>query len=366
MTAPDGTTESSRRSSPRSWLRSAFAGCATGLVVAVLLEMVHVTAGGNFHAVLPGRVYRTAQPSPEHLEYLIQAYGIRTVINLRGCCNPFPWYLDECRVSQRNDVAQEDICFSAGRLPSAPEVRRLVEALDRCEYPIVFHCQRGADRTGLASAVALLLQNGVGYAEARRQLGLRYGHLALGRPSNLDWFFSLYTVWLREQGLTHSPAAFRRWIAAGYCAGPCRCRLEWLEPAPVLARHRPVAVHLRAHNTSRQIWHLQPDSEAGIHLAFHVYDDHYRHKGSGRAGLFAADVPPGGSIDLTLVLPSLERPGKYYLLADMVDEQQCFFYQTGSEPLVQELEVREQETAPGVQRGPPGPAGLANELAAGR
>ncbi|HJT77301.1 MAG TPA: hypothetical protein VJ739_08870, partial [Gemmataceae bacterium] len=79
-----------------------------------------------------------------------------------------------------------------------------------------------------------------------------------------------------------------------------------------------------------------------------------------RAGLFAADVPPGGSIDLTLPLPALPRPGRYHLLVDMMHEQQCAFYQTGSEPLEEELEVRAQETASGVQRRPAGVPGVAH------
>ena len=79
------------------------------------------------------------------------------------------------------DVCQEDLCFSAGRLPAVAEMRRLVEVLDRSERPLLFHCQRGTDRTGLASAVALLLLTDRPYDEARRQLGLRYGHVALRR-----------------------------------------------------------------------------------------------------------------------------------------------------------------------------------------
>src|SRR5262249_59889867 len=96
------------------------------------------------------------------LERLIQAYGIRTVVNLRGSCLGFDWYRDECRVTHALDVCQEDVCFSAGRLPSTHEVRRLLEVVERSEPPLLLHCQRGADRTGLASAVVLLLQTDVG------------------------------------------------------------------------------------------------------------------------------------------------------------------------------------------------------------
>jgi hypothetical protein len=341
-------------------------GCAAGALLAVAFETVRIVFLGNVHAVVPGRVYRCSQPSPARLERLIQAYGVRTVINLRGCCNPFPWYLDECRAVARLDADQEDVCFSAGRLPPVQEVRRLIEVLDRCRYPILFHCQRGADRTGLTAAIVLLLQTDTSLAEARRQLGLRYGHLALGRPANLDCFLDLYAGWLRRQGLEHSPAVFRRWVEQDYCPGPCRCTLEWLDPPSPLPRGRPVARRVRVHNTSPETWHLSPDTEAGIHLTCTLTDERLHYRWMGRAGLFRAEVPPGGTIDLTLALPALNRPGHYHVLVDMIDEQQCCFYQTGSEPLVEELDVREQETAPGLQRGPAGPAGLADQLAPGR
>src|SRR5262249_32659463 len=115
----------------RGMLRMALYGCALGAVLAVAAEASRVMLGHNFHAVIPGRVYRCAQLSGGALRQVIRARGIRTVINLRGCCDPFPWYLEECRATHDLDVAQEDICFSAGRLPAVHELRRLVEVLDR-------------------------------------------------------------------------------------------------------------------------------------------------------------------------------------------------------------------------------------------
>jgi hypothetical protein len=363
MVGPNAPAEPPRRT---HWLPAVLRGCAAGAFLVVVFETVRIVCLGNVHAVVPGRVYRCSQPSPAGLERLIRAYGVRTVINLRGGCNPFPWYLDESRVIARLDADQEDVCFSAGRLPPVLEVRRLVKTLDRCRYPILFHCQRGADRTGLTAAIVLLLQTDASLAQARWQLGLRYGHIALGRPANLDWFLDLYAGWLRRQGLEHSPAAFRRWVEQDYCPGPCRCTLEWLDPPGPLPRGRPVARRVRAHNTSPETWHLCPDTGAGIHLTFTITDERFHYHAVGRAGLFRAEVPPGGSIDLTLALPAVNRPGRYHLLVDMIDEQQCCFYQTGSEPLEEELEVREQETAPALQPGPGGRAGLADQLAPGR
>ncbi len=312
----------------------------TGLALALGLEAAYVLVGPNFHAVEPGRVYRGAQPSPERLANLVRAYRVRTVITLRGYCAPLPWYVEQARVTHALDVAQEDVCFSAGHLPASQELRRLVEVLDRCEYPIYFHCHRGCDRTGLASAVYQLLHTGATPAEARAQLGLRYGHLPLGRPRYLDVFFDLYAGWLRGQGLEHTPAAFRRWAAEGYSPAACCCELEPLDAPTTVAAGEPFAFRVRARNTSDRAWRLRPENNAGFHLSFHLYDAYGQHRADGRAGLFEGEVAPGASIELALTVPGVRPPGRYKLVVDMVEEQHCYFHQAGSEPLLWELEVR--------------------------
>ena len=41
------------------------------------------TAGSNFHEVVPGRIYRSATPSPENLEKYRRKFGIKTWLDLR-------------------------------------------------------------------------------------------------------------------------------------------------------------------------------------------------------------------------------------------------------------------------------------------
>jgi len=327
----------------RLWrtLRIVFSGMALGLLLAAGGEVGRVLLGTNFHTVLPGQVYRCAQLSAGDLEPIIRAYNIRTVVNLRGACAPIPWYMEECRLTHRLNVAQEDICFSAGRLPPATELRRLVEVFDRSERPLLLHCRRGADRTGLASAIVLLLKTDVGLDRACRQLGLRYGHVALGRPAYLDRFFTLYRGWLQRQGRAHSPETFREWVQHGYCAGECQCLVEPIDWAGWVPRGRASALRMRVRNVGRKTWHFQPEVNAGFHLRYVLWDALDQQVAAGRAGLFHEDVAPGETIELSLAVPPLKKAGKYRLMVDMADEPHCWFYQLGSEPLERELEVRE-------------------------
>jgi hypothetical protein len=327
---------------PGPWRRLVQTGLAAGALAAAGWAL-YVLAGPNFHTVIPGAVYRTAQPSGPRLERLVRTYGIRTVVNLRGCCDPLPWYLEQCAVTNRLGLSQEDIPFSANRLPSVHAVRQLVEVLERSEFPILFHCHKGADRSGLASAIALLLASDTPLPAARAQVGLRFGHISLGRTGWIDAFFDLYADWLAGRGWEHTPARFRRWAVQEYCPDCCRCAFE--VPPPVLSPLRVLpglsfAFGVRCRNTSVRPWRMRPDRNAGVHAAFTLLDFRGRIVSDGRAGLFEATVAPGDSIDLTLAVHAPLTPGRYTLRVDMVDEQHAYFMQTGSEPLSWDVEVR--------------------------
>lgn len=324
----------------RPWRRGLLCVCAGSFALAIAVEAGRVLLGNNLHAVIPGRVYRCSQQSPEELEQLIRTYGIRTVINLRGCCPTSSWYLDECRVTHALDVAQEDVAFSAGRFPPTHEMRRLVEVIDRTAYPVLIHCRQGADRTGLAAAALLLLQPDLSFAQARRQLSLRFGHIALGRPGNLDRYLDLYAAWLAERGLSHSSSTFRHWLAADSCPGDYRCVIEPLSFPDSVPMSKPFALHIRAHNTGSAAWRFQPETHAGIHASCFLQNAEGRTVHVERAGLFDAEVLPGQSIDLTLAFPPIGPAGSYRLLVDMIDEPHCIFFQAGSEPLDCTLTVR--------------------------
>ena len=135
------------------WRRSAVRGFLLGLVLAFICEIIHVLAASNAHTVVPGRAYRSAQLSPADLRSRVETNGIRTVVNLRGFCLLSDWYFDECRTTHDLNISQEDITFSANRLPSPFEVRRLIEVLDNSEYTVLLQCRQGSDRNGLASAM---------------------------------------------------------------------------------------------------------------------------------------------------------------------------------------------------------------------
>ncbi len=314
------------------------AWCAVaGLGLAASAEVFTVLIGRNFHTLIPGRVYRCAQPSPNDIQHYVAKYGIKTVVNLRGCCANMDWYVSEGKATAGANLAQEDITLSAGRLPAPRELQRLVEVLDRAAYPILIHCRRGVDRTGLTSVVAKLLFENATLAVARAELSLRHGHVSLGRTVAMLRFFDLYETWLAETKCNHAPAAFRQFVATGYAPGPARACLQIAE-LPSIHAGQPTAIQVRARNDSAQAWQLRPGTGSGVHLKFTVTDPVGTLVQQGFAGLFRHEVPRGGSVDLTLVLGGLPS-GQYTLTAVFHVVPDVSFAQRGSEPLVQEIEV---------------------------
>lgn len=294
------------------------------VIAAFVAETVRVLAFLNLHTVVEGRVYRSAQPGADDLRKLVDQYGIRTVINLRGMARDgdpnAKWYFTEAGANHDLNISQEDITLSAGRLPPPDELRRLIDVLDHTEYPIIFHCKSGADRTGLTATIVRLLYTDDTLGAARIQLLPRYGHFRFGRTAAIDQFFDLYEQWLDDQQAEHRPELFRRWATEVYTPGPAQSELVWLDKVPnPIPANEGFSVRLRAINRSNVAWELKPGDQAGIHLAYVVASGPTVAAYRGKAGLFHATIPPGGHVDLTLAVPPLKEPGTYALAAELID-----------------------------------------------
>ena len=149
-----------------------------GLLAVVLGYVVLAAVTGNFHPVVAGEVYRSAQPSGPTLARYQKDHGIRTVINLRGENASSAWYQDEIATSGRLGIRHIDFRMSARRGLTKKQAWRLIEIMQRAPKPLLIHCESGADRTGLASALYVAAVERLGERAAEAQLSLRYGHIA--------------------------------------------------------------------------------------------------------------------------------------------------------------------------------------------
>ena len=131
---------------------------------------------GNFRPIEPGVIYRSGQLSGPQFADRIEENGIRTIINLRGDNTGQPWYEAEVKASKAAGVYHVDFPLSAGRELTDDQVTHLTGLLRDSPRPVLIHCEAGADRSGVASALYKLLVAKRPTQEASEQLSFRYGH----------------------------------------------------------------------------------------------------------------------------------------------------------------------------------------------
>lgn len=152
----------------------------------------------NLHAVVDGVLYRSAQPSAADIAQYQKTHGIKTIINLRGENRGSPWYDAEIAEAKLLGITHVDFRMSAKRELTQAEAANLIAILDRAEKPVLIHCNAGADRSGLASALYMAAVAKLGEDAAERQISIRYGHISLPISSTyaMDRTFEALEPWL--------------------------------------------------------------------------------------------------------------------------------------------------------------------------
>lgn len=327
---------------------------------ALLAALVLAGAGGyvlvvrygldNFHAIVEGQVYRSAQPDPRDLRKWVSRYGLKTVINLRGKSDSPP-YRSEREVLASAAVRLIDIRFTADRLPSAWQLRELIAALEQAERPLLLHCRDGIDRTGMASVIAAMAVGGQDYAAARGQLSWKY----LGRGAadgGVTELFTAYEAYCdRRRAGTGAWKAFRDWALTVY--HPYYYLIDIAAPKTVRARPDevidfPVTLTNRSDQTI-------PAGREGLSFELVTFRGRRTTSWPETGSLVGPvtylpkrDIPPGATIEVIhrVALPS--TPGRYVFHLDVYarDERQTLFVYEGSPVFTCEATVDGADTPP--------------------
>ena len=212
-----------------------------GVAAVVLAGVLYVAwdqAHHNFGVVQPGRIYRSGQMPASSLGRAIRDHQIKTVLNLRGS-NKDDWYTTERRATLDAGATQVDIAMSSCIWMSRAQLRTVVRMLDTAEYPMLIHCQWGAERTGLVSAFAELLRPGSTLEAARAQFSILYLFARINDGKIMAEHLDQYEGWLAAKGWTHEPAHFRAWVEEGY-RPQLPNREQWpYDPYPLVVISRP-------------------------------------------------------------------------------------------------------------------------------
>ncbi|MCK0096445.1 tyrosine-protein phosphatase [Yoonia sp. F2084L] len=162
----------------------------------------------NFDKVADG-VYRSNQPDPKRFEAYAKM-GIKAVLNLRGV-EKQPHYLFEEESCAALGMTLVTIKMTARRAPKVQALLDLMDAFETIERPFLMHCKSGADRTGLAAILYLMVHEGKTLDQARAHLSFRYLHIRRTATGILDHFCDVYAARNAQ-----SPIAILDWIKTEY------------------------------------------------------------------------------------------------------------------------------------------------------
>lgn len=164
----------------------------------------------NFEEFAPG-AHRSNHPDHKRFERYAKL-GIKTVLNLRGRAKQ-PHYLFEEESCRQLGLELITVHMGARRAPLKHTLIKLIRVFEEIERPFLMHCKSGADRTGLAAALYLMVQEDRPLEEARKQLSFRYLHIRRISTGILDHFLDVYAARNAQD-----PIDIRDWIATEYDA----------------------------------------------------------------------------------------------------------------------------------------------------
>ena len=173
------------------WCQRIVGGIGIGTVALIgYLAVLHYS--GNFHAIVDGELYRSAQVKGEQLAEYTQKVGLKSVLNLRGASPGSDWYMEETSESARLGLVHADFALSASRQVTNEEAAELIALMRDLPKPLLIHCKHGSDRTGLVAALYMAAIAGQDEDTAEAQLSLYFGHfsvpyLSAAYPMDESW-----------------------------------------------------------------------------------------------------------------------------------------------------------------------------------
>jgi len=158
------------------------------------LYLAVIQLDGNFNTVVPGELYRSAQPTAARIADYQQSYGIKTIVNLRGENPGSDWYDAEVAEAKKLGIAHVNFRMSARREMTTEQFTQVIDLLQKAEKPILVHCKSGSDRSGLVSALYVAAIARLGEKAAESQISFRYGHIpfSFSAPYAMDRSFEAF------------------------------------------------------------------------------------------------------------------------------------------------------------------------------
>lgn len=105
---------------------------------------------GNLHRI-NDTLYRSEQPTDAGMKNLKEKLGIKTIINLRA-------FHSDASAAAKNGLLNEELSVKTWHIEDEDVVRVLRILKHKENGPFLIHCQHGADRTGVMSAMYRIVE----------------------------------------------------------------------------------------------------------------------------------------------------------------------------------------------------------------
>lgn len=147
----------------------------------------------NLHTVEEGRVYRTGRLPLVSFEEMLSRLGIRALLRVVCLQRRNREYFKKAEaISRSKGVQNFNISLKHNHFPDKQRLSMILDVFDKTEYPLLIMCWRGADRSGLVSALYKMYRN-YPRDEVTKELSFfPYGHLWFLHPRYHTFLKYLY------------------------------------------------------------------------------------------------------------------------------------------------------------------------------
>lgn len=176
------------------------------LLLVIGIYLLGLYLSGNVHIVLPNQVIRTAQLSRPQLKKVVEKNHIQTILDLA----PTATYQQEEAWAKQHHIVYDYLPLKAKGSCPPNKLQTLTHILMTAKQPLLIHCKSGSDRTGLASAVMLILHNAPIHQVKTQIAYVRYGILSpqsTGRVTLIPYF-----QWLKHHHWQTSRQHYLAWL----------------------------------------------------------------------------------------------------------------------------------------------------------
>lgn len=179
-------------------------------------SIAYILNKNNFHEIVPSKVYRSGELRNDKLIENIKKYNIKTIIDLRkGSDHNKRTELREENIAKNLGISYQWIPMVGSNTKQHKAIEKLISLSESIEEPILIHCSSGTHRSGVITAIWLMIKEEVSPEKAAEQLSPKFGFFLWERNfksliqghKTLDWI-----IWDYIKDYKSTKMDFKSWF----------------------------------------------------------------------------------------------------------------------------------------------------------